>query len=243
MSTVLRPVGPQPAKVYWVRRAVVVAALVVALVVLGLVISAVARAISGDDGNSGAASPTPPAATAPAAPATSDAPADAPADAEAAADADAAAAGDAPKPDGAEAEDPAKAAAAATGDIPACEGADMSVLLAADGSTFKKRAVTFSLEVKNASDRSCLVDVTDKTRELVITSGPARVWSSADCVKPKPRMLLLAAGQSASSTLTWERVRSEPGCPSKDVEAKPGTYRATLSLLGVTSEELVFVLS
>ena len=103
--------------------------------------------------------------------------------------------------------------------------------------------VKFALEVTNTSDRSCLIDVTDKTRELVIVSGPARIWGSADCVDPKPRMLLLAAGQSDAASLTWKRVRSEPGCPTKGVEAKAGTYRATASILGKTSDEVVLVLS
>ena len=83
----------------------------------------------------------------------------------------------------------------------------------------------------------------NKTRELVIVSGPARIWGSADCVDPKPRMLLLAAGQSDAASLTWKRVRSEPGCPTKGVEAKAGTYRATASILGKTSDEVVLVLS
>lgn len=229
MSTVIRPVGPLPPRVYWVRRLLLIGVVVVVVALVAALVSKVAGA--GDEPG-----PRP----------TSSAGADAPKgsdgkDAKGSADKDGAqgnksSANDGATKDGAE-------SAAGSGDIPACAKGDVAIDLSAEGETFKGRNVKFALEVTNTSDRSCLVDVTDKTRELVIVSGPARIWGSADCVDPEPRMLLLAAGQADSASLTWKRVRSEPGCPTKGVEAKPGTYRATASILGKKSEELVIVLS
>lgn len=77
MSTVLRPVGPRPARVYWVRRVVVlVGLLVVALLVWGLVSALGALGVLGG----GSAEPAPGAAagTATAGPADDDAAAAAP---------------------------------------------------------------------------------------------------------------------------------------------------------------------
>lgn len=53
MSTVLQPVGPEPGRVYWIRRLVVLAVVVVVLVVLGLVVRALAS------GGEGSADPAP----------------------------------------------------------------------------------------------------------------------------------------------------------------------------------------
>lgn len=237
MSSVIRPVGPLPPRVYWVRRLVLIGVVVVVVALVAALVSKVAGAgeqpvtkptatvgadePKGSDGKDGKGS------------GDKDTSKD-----DKAADED----GD-QKDDGAKDEAGAESTAAGSGDIPACAKEDVTIGLSADGETFKGRNVKFALEVTNTSERSCLIDVTDKTRELVIVSGPARVWGSADCVDPEPRMLLLAAGQADSSSLTWKRVRSEPGCPTKGVEAKPGTYRATASILGKKSKELVIVLS
>lgn len=221
MGTVLRPVGPLPPRVYWVRRLLLIGAVVLVVALVAAVVSKVAGA-GEPDGATGK----------PAAASTSGA-GDGKKVTQEVKDA---ASGDADKGGTEEAPE-------TPGDVPACAKGDVGIKLSADGETFKGRNVKFALEVTNTSDRSCLIDVTHKTRELVIMSGPARVWGSADCVAPEPRMLLLAAGQSDKAALTWKRVRSEPGCPTKGVEAKPGTYRATATVLGRASDEVVLVLS
>ncbi|NKX92386.1 hypothetical protein HF995_03710 [Sanguibacter hominis ATCC BAA-789] len=226
MSTVIRPVGPLPPRVYWVRRLLLIAAVVVVVALVAAAVSKIAGA-----GDAPTAKPTvSAAATEPSGSGGKDGQP---------------AGGTDEKPADQSAEEPVKdgAESGGSGDVPACAQEDVGITLSADGETFQGRNVKFALEVTNTSDRSCLIDVTDKTRELVIVSGPARIWGSADCVDPKPRMLLLAAGQSDTASLTWKRVRSEPGCPTKGVEAKAGTYRATASILGKTSDEVVLVLS
>jgi hypothetical protein len=232
MGTVARPVGPLPPRVYWVRRLVALAVVVLVLVVA----FAVVRAVTGGEEAQGSDA-SGEVSTAP----DGSEPADAADDAadEGAGDEAAGADGDAPAD-----EEPAVAADSPEGAAtPECAKEDVAVALRSDASTYAAKVdPVFTMDVTNVGEAPCLVDVTDDTRELLIVSGPARVWSSADCSDPDARLLLLGPGQVDSRELTWSRVRSDEKCAATDVVAAPGTYRATLSLLGRSTDELVFVL-
>ncbi|GHG47181.1 hypothetical protein GCM10011331_07750 [Flavimobilis marinus] len=248
MGTVTRPVGPLPPRVYWVRRLVALVVVVVVLVVAFAVVRALTAgdAAQGSDtggevsaapdgsGSSGGADDDGDAGAA-------DGGADGAADGGAEkgeGDTDAGADGEAPAD-----EEPAAGDAPDGAATPECAKADVAVALRSDASTYAAKAdPVFTMDVTNVGDAPCLVDVTDDTRELLIVSGPARVWSSADCNDPDARLLLLSPGQVDSQELTWSRVRSDEKCAASDVVAAPGTYRATLSLLGRATDELVFVL-
>jgi hypothetical protein len=82
----------------------------------------------------------------------------------------------------------------------------------------------------------------DAHREVVVTSGEDRVWSSRDCVAAdaEPRTLLLVGGQSDVTQLVWPRTRSAQGCPGGLPEPGAGTYSVTVALAGVTSPAAVF---
>ncbi|CAL8969338.1 hypothetical protein CELL_00489 [Cellulomonas sp. T2.31MG-18] len=103
---------------------------------------------------------------------------------------------------------------------------------------------TFTVTIKNTGTAPCLVDAGDAYREVVITSGADRVWSSKDCVAANAprRTLLLAAGQSDTTQMPWNRVRSAPGCPGGQSRPGTGTYQAAVNLAGATGGPAVFVL-
>lgn len=199
MSTLLRPTGSLPSRVYWRRRVVVLAVLVLVVVLGVLVVQKLGG--SGDakapaPGASGGTSTTP-----------------------------------TPTPTG-------------TAGVPICTEDMLTTKLEANGSEFAPGSEpAFTVTMTNSSATPCLVDVSPETRVITVTSGPARVWGSSDCAaKAKPKTLLVGAGKSEASTLTWDRTRSEEGCPRTGVVAKPGTYRATATVLGAASEEIAFVL-
>lgn len=196
MSTLLRPTGSLPSRVYWRRRLVV---LVVLVAVVALAVVVVQKI--GD----GPADPT----DKPAAGATTPTPTVTP-----------------------------------SAGVPICTKDVLATKLEANGTEFAAGAEpAFTVTMTNTSKVACLVDVSHETRVVTVTSGPARVWGSGDCVKKsKPKTLLVGAGKSEASTLTWDRTRSEEGCPRTGVVAKAGTYRATATVLGAASKEISFVL-
>ena len=78
---------------------------------------------------------------------------------------------------------------------------------------------------------SCLIDASDHSRVLTITSGGDTVWRSDAC-DVDSRKLLLAAGDTDTQTMTWNTNRSGQTCTedSKLPKVDAGTYTAQLSM-------------
>ena len=202
MSTVLHPVGPQPDRVYWVRRLVVgVVLVVVASLVFVLVRGAMASATAGDE----------PGAS------TGELPADV-----------AEGSGDV-------------ATDTAAGPV-ACAAAELTVALTTDARSYAAGVpVAFSVALTNTGATACTVDAADAQREVVVTSGSDRIWSSLDCpADATERLLLLEAGARVDSALSWARTRSAPACAAGLAEPRAGTYSAVASMHGATSAAVVF---
>lgn len=199
MSTILRPVGPQPPQVYWTRRLVVLGAIVVVLVLLWAV-------LAGGGAADAASEPDTQAAT-----------------------------GDNTEGDGTEQTTQAPAT---------CTAVDLKLQVATDAGTYPAGAQpVLAVTITNIGTADCTVDAGDASREVLITSGSDRIWSSLDCAgEGAERLLLLPAGAQDTTGVTWTRVRSVPGCTAGLTEPRAGTYNAVVTLLGVESEPAVFQL-
>lgn len=84
------------------------------------------------------------------------------------------------------------------------------------------------LRVMNTGDTPCTVNLGQGGVELLVFSGPDRIWSSDDCASggaAKPTTL--PPGGPASTRLTWAGRRSLPGCEGPKAQAEAGTYRVT----------------
>jgi hypothetical protein len=93
--------------------------------------------------------------------------------------------------------------------------------------------VAFAVVLVNDGEVACLVDAGRAALVLTVTSGSDRVWSSGDCAaEPAQRRLLLDAGDSAETTLTWSGTRSAPGCTGGQGSSGAGTYRVEAELDG-----------
>lgn len=194
-----------PARVYWVRR----------FVVLGLPLLLVVLLVVWLTGRGGEA--TPAAATSPS-----------PSPSEAAADG----AGGEPATE----QEP-------EGGVPPCAPAQLALAITPGAESFPEGVdPTFTVSITNSGDEPCLVDADDASREIVVTSGSDRIWSSRDCLPAEVEelTLLLAAGQEDERPLTWPRERSAEGCPADLPEPGEGTYSATVALGGATSPAAVF---
>lgn len=212
-----------PARVYWVRRAVVIGVpvLLIALVV-GLAHPWVGRAADRAAARSSASAPS----TTTAAPTTAAPPAAAPA----------ATTPPAPAPT------PTQSLRGGVGD---CQASQLALGVTPDAVDVAAGvSPTFTVTIKNTGTAPCLVDAGDAYRELLVTSGADRVWSSKDCVAANAsrRTLLLAAGQADTTQVPWNRVRSAAGCPGGQPRPGTGTYQATVNLAGATGGPAVFVL-
>lgn len=224
MNTVLHPVGPQPARVYWVRRLVL---LLLAAVLVTTLALAVGAARGGAADGQGAADGASAAGEGAQAAAPQDASDDGTEGTEGTGDA------------GDDAEGAEDAAAAA------CAPETLTTTLAADAPSYPAGATpTFTVTLSNTGDSACTVDAGLANQALVITSGADRIWSSADCPSEASgeRLLLMAPGAAEAMPVAWPRVRSAEGCAGDLPEPRPGTYTAVAVVAGVQSGQVVFEL-
>jgi hypothetical protein len=130
--------------------------------------------------------------------------------------------------------------------VRACGAADVTIILTATthdwaGST----EPTFDGTVSQVASTPCVLDTSDEKAELLVTSGNVRQWSNLDCDSGAllaPKEILLDPGETAVVSVTWPRVRSADGCPTGLPAPGPGTYRATLTVQGIESDQAVFAL-
>lgn len=135
---------------------------------------------------------------------------------------------------------PTETAAAPVGD---CTAADVQVALTLGAAVPRLGStVPFEVSIAHVGAAPCTLDAGRTARELVITSGADRVWSSADCDSVGPRMLLLAPGNQDAETVEWPAERSAPECVPDLPAISAGTYQAVVDASGVMSEPLTFTL-
>jgi|SRR4051794_10055595 hypothetical protein len=227
-NPLLNPVGSLPPQVYWRRRALAAAVAV-------LVVWFAWSWLPGGGGGAHAASPgkvkttptagvTAPATTPAAAPATTAAPTT-----------------------------PAKPKTAATVTSPApttptapttpkCSAASLKVTLSADHTVYAKGVDPhFVLTVSNVSKAACRVDVGTANRGFLVTSGSDRIWSSLDCTKNTPNLVVFKPGETVGYSRDWTRQRSSTGgCAAKGVDARVGTYVVQAHLGDIVTRKAVF---
>ena len=113
-----------------------------------------------------------------------------------------------------------------------CQSRALEVDLAPSAAAAGK-PVSFDVTLRNTSETACLADAGREALVLTVSSGEDRVWSSADCpAEPAERALLLDAGDTAKTTVTWDGTRSAQGCPGGQRAAGGGTYQVMASLDG-----------
>lgn len=128
-----------------------------------------------------------------------------------------------------------------------CAAADLQLTLTADAASYPAGVTpTFTVTLVNGGDTACTVDAGAASLGVLVTSGPDRIWSSADCVaagsEGAERMLLLTPGAQETTSIPWGRVRSDEACTAGLPDPRPGTYHAQAGLLGAQSNDLVFTL-
>lgn len=214
MSTLIYPVGPEPPGTYWLRRGIV---LVVILAILGLVWFVFFRG-GGSDSAAPQPSASPTASTTPTV---------------------------TPSPTGSASGSPTATASPTSTELADCKKSVIEVEASTDDSSYPVGSTPrFTLKVTNGGNVACLRDVGAGANELSVSSGGVPVWSSDDCnPSDATDVVTLKPGQSFSTSITWDGIISEEGCPSGQPAAEAGGY----DLLGrngdVESEPVAFELT
>jgi len=202
-----RPVGPEPASTYWLRRALVAAGAVL-LLVLALSL------IGGDGDEPDTLAGAPSSAPSPSAQPSID-PSASP---------DPSASADPSASPGASASASASPSAAT-----ACDPTALEVEPSAGEDSYAVGASPrLSLSITNTGTTPCTRDLGQAQVELTVTSGRDRIWSSDDCAPGgDPDLVTLLPGEPVVQNVTWDGRRSLPGCAGEKAQAQPGTYRVS----------------
>jgi hypothetical protein len=111
-----------------------------------------------------------------------------------------------------------------------CPDTAVEVTARADAQTYSAaRRPILTIGIANKGTVPCTRDVGQAAREIRVTSGNARIWSSDDCSPGGGSQIvtLLPGAAPLTFNVTWSRKRSAPSCPAGAETAEPGTYRVT----------------
>jgi hypothetical protein len=109
-----------------------------------------------------------------------------------------------------------------------CPDSVLVVTTRADAQTYPpSRRPILTIGIANTGSVPCTRDVGQAAREIRVTSGNDRVWSSDDCSPGGGTQVVTLQPKAAPVTfaVTWSRKRSASGCPAGTETAGPGTYR------------------
>lgn len=216
MSGVIHPVGPQNPRTYWIRRALLLGALISTVALL-------AQLFFGNDET--------PVAAVSAAPAPSESifesalPTSSPISSSTAA---------------AVASSSPTTVAAAT----SCSDDQISVKVTIDPTAPKEnQSMKLAMTVTNTSATACQRDVGSGANEITIISGPALIWSTDHCNPDTTAdVRTLAPNQSLTVSITWNGTQTSKGCV-KHNRATAGTYWAHARNASKNSDGVRFVIS
>jgi hypothetical protein len=106
------------------------------------------------------------------------------------------------------------------------------------------RDITLVLDLSTLSSPACTWTMSSRTAAVKITSGSDLIWTSVQCPKAIPKQdLVLRQGDRTRVKLTWDAMRSEPGCPRLTQWAMPGTYHLHVSALAGRPQDVAFLLT
>ncbi|HEX3929485.1 MAG TPA: hypothetical protein VHW64_02185 [Nocardioides sp.] len=104
--------------------------------------------------------------------------------------------------------------------------------------------ITVALDVSSLATPACSWTLSSQTLAMKITSGADLIWTTAQCGHAIPAQdLVVRQGTATRVKVTWDARRSEPGCPVETAWALPGTYHLDVAALGGQPQETAFLLT
>lgn len=212
------PQRPQVSqRTYWIRRIVALVILIIMIVVVVLGIKALVKAVTGPSETKEPATISEPEGTSP--------------DGEPAP----------PEPEKDAESEPVPEPSTDASGPQACTPQSIETVITAGSTQFPVGATNqFSVVTKYLGTEPCTLDVGAAARPVTVFSGEDRIWSSADCDESGARVLMMAEGVQDTSQVDWDMARSDNKCTADLPAAKPGTYRAAVTVDGAESEPFVF---
>lgn len=228
MASTVRPRGPLPARVYWTRRAVVLAVPLLLVVVLARVLGG---SSDGKDASTGTATQAG-ATVDDTAPATSGPTAGAPTEGKKGRKGR--------KKRNQETTPPEPVLAEPTGPCADSDIVATPVITSAPGGS--DIAIQINLRTKLAE--ACTWQASPTTMTVTITSGDDYIWSTRECPAAiPPQDVVIRQAVDAPVVVTWSAKRSDETCSDRTEFAFPGFYHVKAAALGGDGTDVQFELT
>lgn len=222
MGSMTSPRGRLPKRVYWVRRALVVAVALLLVFGIGKLVGA-----GGSDAPSGDTAANSAANSAPTKP---------PAASRSAAVLPVGPTAVASTPGAAKASGSAVPLVAPSGP---CADDEVSVTPSI-AQAWAGGRVTIALQLQGTQP-ACTFSVSSSSVVVKVTSGSDRIWSTQDCPKAVPsREVVVRSGVTTTVPVTWSGRRSDAECSSSPSWALPGFYHVLAAAYGSTPSDQQF---
>jgi hypothetical protein len=118
-----------------------------------------------------------------------------------------------------------------TGPPRPCPAADVVLSVFSSQASYTLReAPEFEVDVVSVASQICTFDIGARHVWLQVSTGPVRVWSSAQCAESEASMVTqLHRGVPTILPIGWNGQISGPGCPGPSTKAASGMYVAVAS--------------
>jgi hypothetical protein len=226
MSSMTRPRGPRPARVYWTRR------LLVVVLAFGLVF-AIAHLLG-----AGVGPDKTPAARVVGAPESSSVNGPTPSLGNVSPTTGA------KKHHGTKVAKPQKTKTPLAVPTGPCDDSDVQVTPSVDGHAYAGKNVAITLNLTTIESPACTWQVSPQSVVLKLTSGSDRIWSTQDCRAAMPtESVVVRKGHNAKVRVIWNGQRSDGVCSRTTPWAQPGYYHAEAAALGSDPLDVQFELT
>lgn len=104
--------------------------------------------------------------------------------------------------------------------------------------------ILFTMLIANSSGEACNRNVGPRVNTFVVTSGGYHAWSSDDCNPGGGDQIVSIPPNGAYKvTANWDQALTQPGCPSGQGKAQPGSYSVVGKNGSATSSPVTFAIS
>ncbi len=135
--------------------------------------------------------------------------------------------------------------ASATGDAAACSDSDIGVAVKMAQSSFKTgEEIVFQLHITNNGQSDCSRNLGSKVNNVAVTSGPAAVWSSDNCLPAgEDDFKTIPAGKTYVVESTWKQDITAASCSTPFQKAQAGGYEVIGKNMDVKSDPVSFTIT
>lgn len=124
-----------------------------------------------------------------------------------------------------------------------CASDDVQASPKVVGDVYAGSPVTFTVRLHTTTSPACYWQVNPRTLVVRLISGSDRIWSTQDCPHAVPKQRVVVRNDHYTSVeVTWHGQRSDGTCSRTTPWAQPGYYHVETAVLGSEPAEVQFVL-